>query len=341
LTLTIAVDACGGDNGYEVSVPAVLSVLARRTDLGILLVGDQSILNREIERRGHTDFGGRLTVHHASQQVGMDELPSVALRTKKDSSMRVAIDLVKEGRAAACVSAGNTGALMATARYVLKTLPGVDRPAIVAVLPTMKGHTHMLDLGANVDSCADHLFQFAVMGSVLTSAVDNINNPSVGLLNIGSEEIKGNDRVKEAARMLADSNLNYYGFIEGDDIFKGTVDVVVCDGFAGNIALKTSEGVARMLTFYMQQEFKRNILNKLGALMALPALKAFRAKVDPRRYNGASLLGLQGIVIKSHGGADVVAFEHAVDEAALEVTKNVPQRISKQLESLLIERRAV
>ena len=341
MTLTIAVDACGGDNGYDVSVPAVLGILSKQPDLHILLVGDQSALNREIERRGQRDFGPRLTVHHASQKVDMDELPSIALRTKKDSSMRVAIDLVKEGRAAACVSAGNTGALMATARYVLKTLPGVDRPAIVAALPTMKGHTHMLDLGANVDTCADHLFQFAVMGSVLTSAVDNVSNPSVGLLNIGSEEIKGNDRVKEAARMLANSNLNYYGFIEGDDIFKGTVDVVVCDGFAGNIALKTSEGVARMLTFYMQREFKRNIFNKLGALMAMPALKAFRDKIDPGRYNGASLVGLQGIVIKSHGGADVMAFEHAVEEAVLEVTKNVPQRISKQLESLLVSRRAM
>ena len=341
MTPTIAVDACGGDNGYDVSVPAVLSILAKQPDLHILLVGDQSALNSEIDRRGRRDFGPRLAVHHASQKVGMDELPSVALRTKKDSSMRVAIDLVKEGRAAACVSAGNTGALMATARYVLKTLPGVDRPAIIAALPNMKGHTHMLDLGANVDTCADHLFQFAVMGSVLTSAVDNIANPSVGLLNIGSEEIKGNDRVKEAARMLANSNLNYYGFIEGDDIFKGTVDVVVCDGFAGNIALKTSEGVARMLSFYMQKEFKRNIFNKLGALMAMPALKAFRAKIDPRRYNGASLVGLQGIVIKSHGGADVMAFEHALEEAVLEITKNVPQRISKQLESLLVERRVV
>lgn len=341
MTLTIAVDACGGDNGYDVSVPAVLSILAKQPDLHVLLVGDQSALNSEIERHGQRDFGRRLSIHHASQKVDMDELPSIALRTKKDSSMRVAIDLVKEGRVAACVSAGNTGALMATARYVLKTLPGVDRPAIVAALPTMKGHTHMLDLGANVDTCADHLFQFAVMGSVLTSAVDNIANPSVGLLNIGSEEIKGNDRVKEAARMLADSNLNYYGFIEGDDIFKGTVDVVVCDGFAGNIALKTSEGVARMLTHYMQQEFKRNVFNKLGGLMAMPALKAFRDKIDPRRYNGASLVGLQGIVIKSHGGADIMAFEHAIEEAALEVTKNVPQRISKQLESLLVERRAV
>lgn len=341
MDLTIAVDAFGGDNGYQVSVPAVLNMLAKRPDLYIILVGDKEVLRGEIERHRKTDFGDRLVVEHASQWVEMDEQPTIALRTKKNSSMRVAIDLVKDGRAAACVSAGNTGALMATARYVLKTLPGVDRPAIVAALPTMKGHTHMLDLGANVDSCADHLFQFAVMGSVLTSAVDDIDNPSVGLLNIGSEEIKGNDRVKEAARLLANSTLNYVGFVEGDDIYKGTVDVVVCDGFVGNIALKTSEGVARMLSYYMQYEFKRNPFNMLGALMAKPALRAFKKKIDPRRYNGASLVGLQGIVIKSHGGADTVAFEHALKEAIVEVSNNVPQRICKHLESFLVERRAV
>lgn len=341
MALTIAVDAFGGDNGHNVSLPAAQNCLARRPDLNVILVGDQSVLTPAVERSAQTDFGGRLVIKHATQQVGMDEQPTIALRTKKDSSMRVAIDLVKEGLTAACVSAGNTGALMATARYVLKTLPGVDRPAIVASMPTMKGHTHMLDLGANVDSSSEHLFQFAVMGAVLTSAVDNVDRPSVGLLNIGAEEIKGNDRVKEAARLLSESGLNYYGFVEGDDIFKGTVDVVVCDGFAGNIALKTSEGVARMLAFYMQQEFRRNLFNKLGGLMAKRALTAFRDKIDPRRYNGASLLGLQGIVIKSHGGADVVAFEHAIDEAVVEVTKNVPQRISKQLESFLVERRAV
>ncbi len=341
MTLTIAVDAFGGDNGHDVSVPAVLSALAKRPDLNIILVGDQALLTPELERHNTAAVADRLELKHASQRVGMDELPSIAMRTKKDSSMRVAINLVKEGQAAACVSAGNTGALMATARYVLKTLPGVDRPAIVAALPTMKGHTHMLDLGANVDSSAEHLFQFAVIGAVVASAVDNIDNPTVGLLNIGSEEIKGNERVKEAARLLSASHLNYYGFVEGDDIFKGTVDVVVCDGFAGNIALKTSEGVARMLTFYMQREFKRTFFNKLGALMARPALNAFRKRVDPRRYNGASLLGLQGIVVKSHGSADAMAFEHAIDEAVVEVTKNVPQRISKQLESFLVERRVV
>jgi glycerol-3-phosphate acyltransferase PlsX len=271
----------------------------------------------------------------------MQELPSQALRSKKDSSMRVAINLVKEGAAAACVSAGNTGALMATARYVLKTLPGVERPAIICALPTMRGHTHMLDLGANVDSTPEHLFQFAVMGSVLTSAVNSIERPTVGLLNIGEEEIKGNERVKEAARLFAESGIiNYAGFVEGDDIYKGTVDVVVCDGFIGNVALKTSEGVARMITHFLREEFTRSPLTKLIALLAKPVLKGFRHKIDPRRYNGASLIGLQGIVVKSHGSADEVAFANAIKEAVVEVRKNVPQRIGSQLEVLLAARKA-
>jgi glycerol-3-phosphate acyltransferase PlsX len=221
---------------------------------------------------------------------------------------------------------------------VLKTLPGVDRPAIISALPAVRGHTHVLDLGANVDSCADHLFQFAVMGSVLTSAVDNIPRPTVGLLNIGEEEIKGNERVKEAARLLSNSTINYVGFVEGDDIYAGTVDVVVCDGFIGNIALKTSEGVARMLAHFLRQEFERSMMTKLIGVLARPLLGAFRDKVDPRRYNGASLIGLQGIVIKSHGSADVLAFGNAIKEAIVEVEKDVPQRIGSQLEGLLGER---
>lgn len=255
--------------------------------------------------------------------------------------MRVAINLVKDGVASACVSAGNTGALMATARYVLKTLPGVDRPAIITAIPTIKGHTHMLDLGANVDSTAEHLFQFAVMGSVLTSAVDNIERPTVGLLNVGEEEIKGNERVKEAARLLSESEINYVGFIEGDDIYAGKVDVVVCDGFVGNVALKTSEGVARMLGYYMKQEFTRTPFTKLAALVSRPVIKAFYKKIDPGCYNGATLVGLQGIVIKSHGSADVPAFANAIKEAVLEIEKDVPQLIGKRLESLLVERRVV
>jgi glycerol-3-phosphate acyltransferase PlsX len=330
----------GGDRGPAVIVPASLSALNDHPDLHLILVGDQQVLTQEIRQRGAT-VGDRLTVRHASQQVAMHELPSQALRTKKDSSMRVAVNLVKEGVAAACVSAGNTGALMATARYVLKTLPGVERPAIICALPTMRGQTHVLDLGANVDSTPEHLFQFAVMGSVLTSAVDNIERPTVGLLNIGEEEIKGNENVKEAARLFAESGIiNYAGFVEGDDIYKGTVDVVVCDGFIGNVALKTSEGVARMITHFLREEFTRSPLTRLIALLAKPVLRGFRHKIDPRRYNGASLIGLQGIVVKSHGSADEVSFANAIKEAVLEVRKNVPQRIGTQLETLLLARKA-
>jgi glycerol-3-phosphate acyltransferase PlsX len=271
----------------------------------------------------------------------MDELPSQALRTKKDSSMRVALNLVKEGVADACVSAGNTGALMATARFVLRTLPGIDRPAIVSSLPTMRGHTHLLDLGANVDSTPGQLFQFAVMGSVLTNAVDNVSHPRVGLLNIGEEEMKGNQRVRETARLLARSELNYVGFVEGDDIFRGTADVIVCDGFVGNVALKSSEGVAHMISHYLKQEFTRSIYARIAALVARPVLYKLRHKIDPRRYNGASLVGLRGIVVKSHGGADVFAFTNAIREAITEVEKNVPARISKLLESVLTTKEAV
>lgn len=340
MSLTIALDGMGGDHGPSVVVPAALQALNDNPDLTLILVGDEQVLGHALHTHG-SSVSERLQIRHASQTVAMDELPSAALRTKKDSSMRVAIDLVKEGVANACVSAGNTGALMATARFVLKTLPGIDRPAICTALPTINGHTHMLDLGANVDSDAEILVQFAVMGSALTSAVDNIAQPTVGLLNIGEEEMKGNEQVKEAARLLVQSELNYVGYIEGNDIYAGTVDVVVCDGFVGNVALKTSEGVARMIRHYMEREFKRSILTKLAGALSLPVLKAFKAKIDPRQYNGASLLGLQGIVVKSHGGADMVAFANAIKEAVVEVRKNVPQRIAKQLEQRLVERQIV
>jgi len=340
LGLTIALDAMGGDHGPVVIIPAALNALKKNSDLKLILVGDQAQLMAALQQQGG-DVGARLTIQHASQQVAMDESPALALRSKKDSSMRVAINLVKDGTASACVSAGNTGALMATARFVLKTLPGVDRPAIISTLPAIKGHTHMLDLGANVDSTAEHLFQFAVMGSVLTRAVENIDRPTVGLLNIGSEEMKGNERVKEAALLLTDStNINYVGFVEGDDIFKGTVDVVVCDGFVGNVALKTCEGVAKMLSSSLKEEFLRTPLTKLAALCAKPVLNAFRAKYDPRNYNGASFVGLTGIVVKSHGGADEHSFETAIREAITEVEKDVPHLIGNQLESLLTKRQA-
>lgn len=336
MSITIALDAMGGDYGPSVVVPAALSVLKDINDLELILVGDQQALLDLLKQHG-ADVSPRLQIKHTTQLVAMDELPSIALRTKKDSSMRVAINLVQDGSASACVSAGNTGALMATARFVLKTLPGIDRPAIISSLPTMTGHTHMLDLGANVDSSADVLFQFAVMGSVLTQAVDNIPSPKVGLLNIGAEEIKGNERVKEAARILAQKDINYVGYVEGDDIFKGTVDVVVCDGFVGNVALKTTEGVAKMIAHFMRQKFSRNLFSKLAGLVAMPVLKALKEKIDPRRYNGASLVGLNGIVVKSHGSADAFAFSNAIKEAVLEVKKSVPEKISQQLENLLTE----
>ncbi len=326
----------GGDHGPNVVVPAALSVLKEVKDLKLILVGDHERLVEELKNHG-ADVGSRLQLKHASQQVEMDELPSVALRGKKDSSMRVAINLVRDGDASACVSAGNTGALMATSRFVLKMLPGVDRPAIISALPTTTGHTHMLDLGANVDSSADELFQFAVMGSVLVQAVDGTQRPTVGLLNIGEEEIKGNERVKEAARMLAESDINYVGYVEGNDIFKGTVDVVVCDGFVGNVALKTTEGVASMISHFMKENFSRNLFTKMVAVIAMPVLKALKNRIDPRRYNGASFVGLNGIVVKSHGGADAFAFANAIKEAIREVEKSVPEKINQQLENLLTE----
>ncbi len=330
-----------GDYGPSVIVPAALQVLTKQPNLQLILVGDEVALTQAIRQQPAT-ITQRLSIHHASQLVEMNELASHALRNKKDSSMRIAINLVKDGKAQACVSAGNTGALMATARYVLKTLPGIDRPAITTPLPNMKGGiTYLLDLGANVDARPEHLLQFAIMGTVLISALDNIPNPRVGLLNIGQEEIKGNEKVKEAARLLSASPINYYGFVEGDDIYKGTVDVVVCDGFVGNVALKTTEGVAQMISHYVKQSFNRNLLTRLAALISMPILKDLRKKIDPRRYNGASLLGLRGIVVKSHGGADVLAFTHAVEQAIAEVQKNVPVQISSQLSDLLEERKQV
>lgn len=340
MDLTVALDAMGGDHGPPVIVPAAFQALEEQPELRLVLVGDRSILEREIA--GHSSVhADRLSIVHASQQVRMDELPSQALRTKKDSSMRVAIDLVKRGDAHACVSAGNTGALMATARFVLKTLPGIDRPAIIAALPSVTGHTHVLDLGANVESTPRQLFQFAVMGSVLVNAVDNIPRPTVGLLNIGQEEMKGNESVKEAAQLLTASDIHYVGFVEGDDIYRGTANIVVCDGFVGNVALKSSEGVASMIGHFIRQEFRRNVWSRAAGLIAFPVLRAFRRRIDPREYNGASFVGLRGIVIKSHGSADVIAFSRAISEALAEIRKNVPKRISQHLESMLSQAEAV
>ncbi len=328
--LTIALDAMSGDQGPGTVVQAAYAVVNATPDVHLTLVGLEAPLHTHLKALCATSHP-RLTIHAASQIVGMDELPSQALRFKKDSSMRVAIDLVKRGEADACVSAGNTGALMATARFVLKTLPGIDRPAICAPIPSLRGHTHMLDLGANVDSKADHLLQFAIMGSVLVSAVDNIAAPRVALLNIGHEEIKGNEQVKTASQLLANSPLNYIGFIEADQIFRADVDVVVCDGFVGNVALKSSEGVARLIRHYLQEEFRRTFWTRWMGRIAAPVLRALSRKIDPRRYNGASLLGLKGIVVKSHGSADAVAFAQAIHTAILEVKKAVLHHIDRHL----------
>jgi len=296
-------------------------------------VGDRDTLEQHLSQQGATDRA-RLHIVHATQVVEMDESPALALRNKKDSSMRVAIDMVKSGQAQACVSAGNTGALMATAKFVLKTLPGVDRPAICTALPSLGGHTHILDLGANIDCSAAQLFQFAAMGSALARAVDG-GTPRVGILNVGAEAIKGSPVVKEAGAMLDESDLNYIGFVEGDDIYSDRVDVVVCDGFVGNVLLKTSEGLAKMIYTYIKEEFMRNPFTKLAGLCARPVLKAFLRRIDKRRYNGASLLGLKGVVIKSHGGADVFAYANAIKIARVEAQQNIPDKIGAEVERLL------
>jgi glycerol-3-phosphate acyltransferase PlsX len=329
--VTLAIDAMGGDHGTTVTIPAAVEYLKQFPGDTIILVGIPDAVEAELRAMG-MKTGVHLRIHPASEVVGMDEQPQSALRGKKDSSMRVSIDLVKNGEALACISAGNTGALMATARYVLKTIPGIDRPAIASYLPTIIGQVCVLDLGANTDCNAEHLLQFALMGSTLVTALEHKSNPSVGLLNIGSEDIKGNEVVKQAAELLRASDLNFYGNVEGNDIFKGTTDVVVCDGFVGNVALKTTEGLAQMLGGFLREEFGRNAFSRLAALVAMPVLNAFKRRVDHRRYNGASLLGLKGIVVKSHGSADIFAFRCAIERAAEEVRGGMLQHISEHIE---------
>lgn len=322
----------GGDYGPSVTVGAARLALELLPGIALVLVGNRDMLEAEVEKNG---LGGdqRVSIHHASEVVGMDDLPVVALKRKKDSSMRVAINLVHEGRVQACVSAGNTGALMATSKFVLKTIRGISRPAICTRLPGIHGSTHMLDLGANPDCTPEILAEFALMGSVLAQSVEGIKNPRIGLLNIGSEEIKGNETVKRAGQLITESRLNYHGFVEGNDIYKGTVDVVVTDGFTGNVSLKTGEGVAALVNHVLQTEFRRNWLTRLAALCAMPVLNSVKRRLDPRRYNGASLLGLNGIVIKSHGSADTSSFFNAIKIANIAIEKEVPKRISKEIES--------
>jgi glycerol-3-phosphate acyltransferase PlsX len=338
LAIKIAIDAMGGDHGLVVTVPASIDALKKFSDIHIILVGNEDLINAELSN--HQYDASRITIQHAEQVVEMCELPSKALRNKKQSSMRIALNLVKDDQAQACVSAGNTGALMAVAKFVLKMLPDIDRPAICTSMPTMKGHVHVLDLGANVGCTGRQLAQFAMMGSVLAQAVDDKASPRVGLLNIGEEEMKGHQRIKDAYLLIRGTDINYIGYVEGDDIFKGDVDVVACDGFDGNIALKSAEGVAKMISFYLKQSFKKNLLTKLVAIMAYPVLKSFKNKVDPAQYNGASLLGLRKIVIKSHGGADQGSYFYAIAEARLEVSKNVPELISAEVSKLIKQQNA-
>jgi len=312
MTVRLAIDCMGGDHGLPVTVPAALAFVDGHADAEAILVGREDEVVAALRKAGR-EPGGRISVRHASEVVAMDDPVSQALRRKRDSSMRIAIELVRDGGADACVSAGNTGALMAISRFVLNMVEGIERPAIAAPLPNQAGgQTMMLDLGANVDCEPAHLLQFAVMGAALVSALGGAERPRIGLLNVGEEMIKGNDVVKQAAELLRASGLNFHGNVEGDDIYRGTVDVIVCDGFVGNVALKTSEGLAQMLAGFIREEFTRGPLAKAMAVLAYPVLTRFKKRVDHRRYNGASLVGLRGIVIKSHGSSDAYGFEQAL-----------------------------
>jgi len=336
---TIAIDAMGGDFGPQVTIPASLKCLKSNPNLNIILVGDEAVLNKQLAE-SVAEYKGRLVVKHASQTVEMDEKPQSALRGKKDSSMRVAINLVRDGEADACVSAGNTGALMAIARFVLKMIPGIDRPAILSALPSVFGHTHILDLGANVDCTAEHLYQFAIMGEEVVKAVEGISSPKIGLLNIGEEDMKGNEQVKAAAKLLEASSLNYIGYVEGNSINAGSVkvDLIVTDGFVGNVALKSIEGAAKMFSTKLKESFSKNIFTKLAAIAAYPVLKSFKGTLDPRLYNGASFIGLRGLVIKSHGGADELAFLTAIQLAEVEIKKDVTRKINDKVAATLENR---
>ncbi len=325
----------GGDIGPAVTIPASLAFLRGHPSAALVLVGQPSVLAAHAQY-AQLQAHPRCSVVEASEVVTMDDSIEIALRRKKNSSMRVAVNQVKDGLAEAAVSAGNTGALMAIARYVLKTMEGIDRPAIATQLPNAAGGaTTVLDLGANVDCSADHLLQFAVMGSALVAASSDRPTPSVGLLNIGEEAIKGSEVIKKAGELLRSASnsgdLNFYGNVEGNDIFKGTTDIVVCDGFVGNVALKASEGLASMIGGFIKAEFSRNIFTKIAAIVAYPVLKAFKNRVDHRRYNGAALLGLRGLVFKSHGSADAFAFERALNRAYDAARNNLLERVRERI----------
>ena len=332
MIIKVSIDASGGDFGFPVTVKAGINALSVYKDLKLNFVGDEIGIQKELNKYSvYKTFIDRIAITHASEVINMDDSPSTALRHKKDSSMTVAINLIRDGAVDACVSAGNTGALMAIARFVLKTIEGVDRPAIMGSFPTVNGHIHVLDLGANVDSKPETLLQFAIMGSITVQNTENIPNPTIGLLNVGVEEMKGHDRIQDTAELLKASSLNYSGFVEGDDIYKGVVDVIVCDGFEGNIALKASEGVANLFSYFLKKSFNRNLLTKIVALLAKPIMNNFKSHVDPGQYNGASLLGLKGVVVKSHGNADVDSYFQAIKEAYLEAHAKITDKISAQL----------
>lgn len=336
-SVTIALDVMGGDHGPDSVLPAAVNRLQADLSLRLILVGDESLIHERLKALGPVPED-RMVVHHASEQVGMDEPPLQALRGKPDSSMRVGLNLLREGEAKAFVSAGNTGALVALSHFVVRMLPGIDRPAIQSTVPALKGHTHVLDLGGNVDSRAEHLLQFAVMGSVLAQELDDNARPRVGLLNVGEETIKGNRQVQAADVLLRESKLNYIGYVEGDDIYCGEVDVVVCDGFVGNVSLKTTEGVVRLMITFLKKEFQRSLYRRAAMALAAPVFKGFHHLFDPRRYNGASLLGLRHVVIKSHGSADAFAFEQAIVRAQQEAHRDLPMRIDQNIDALLTDR---
>ena len=334
--VVIAVDAMSGDRGPDVVIQAARETLESHPDAQIILAGREDQL-ADCLRAEESDISARITIEHASEVVTMDDNPREALRKKKNSSMRRVLELVRDKRASACVSAGNTGALVAKSRFILKRMPGVDRPAIVSTIPSRGGHTCMLDLGANMDCTAAQLTQFAVMGAVIAEDVFGLPTPRVGLLNIGEETIKGTDVIREAGELLGGTSLNYIGYVEGHDIFSGRVDVVVSDGFTGNIALKTIEGAYGEILNVLREEFTRGPARRAMALASKPIIDSLRARLDPRRYNGASLVGLRGIVIKSHGNADELALGNALNLAVLESEKGVPSQIGVRLAKLQAE----
>ena len=341
MTIKISIDCMGGDHGASVTVPAAVAFLKQHADVELVLVGAENTVRAELSK---TDAAAhpRIFLRNATEVVAMDDSIETAMRRKRDSSMRVALELVRDGQVQACISAGNTGALMAISRYLLKTLPGVERPAICTILPNQKGGpTYVLDLGANVDCEPEHLHQFARMASALVACVEGKSRPTVGLLNVGTEEIKGNDVVKQASILMRDDHrrgmINYYGNVEGNDIFEGTTDIVVCDGFVGNIALKTAEGLGRFFRSVLKSEFKSSLINMLGAIIANKAIKAISQRMNPSRFNGASLLGLRGLVFKSHGSADAYAYECAIQRAYDAVRHDVLQRITTTMAELLTQ----